>query len=344
MDREQLRYCARALPTWAGHYISNTWGILNVFDMAWLRPVPGGLIPADHPFASGLRPESGEPIWSDNLLFATPRNCDGAESDAAIIDRVMSYIAGIVRQSASSAEHPIGRTAAMPPAINLLHGPVHYNGVSLLFNDTREAMRHMTDRRFVRELRRFIDTERRELVLIFRDRDYDPEDLALFTCFARSVLPYWANPNGNKRRMHWGVPGPYPLVNIITGHWIRDTRMLLDETERQRVARPPIRQGAYFQEGTYDEGWDTYLWPERFLARFTSWRIRIRKEQGGLYFVDAKSRKAGMRFDPKALPTLGERLEAKRRRARDGLRARLSRRSRAPATSPARPLREPAPR
>ena len=311
MNWDKVRHFARALPTWVGHYLSNSWGILNVFDLAWLRPIPGGLVDASHPFATGISPESGELIWDENLLFSTERTSEHADSDSVIIHKVMKAVRGIFSLSTSSEKYPNGRSAAMPPGINLLHGPVHYNGASLLFNDTREAMRHFSDRRFVRELRRFIDTEKREIIVIFREREYDREDLALFTCFVRTVFPYWANPNGNKPRIHWGVPGPYPVVNLITGNWIRDTRMLLSESGREVVARPPIPRDAYFQEGPYDRGWENYMRPEKLLSAFTSWRVGLRGEQGGVYFFNMVERRAGVRFDPNELPTLFGRLKDK---------------------------------
>lgn len=314
MRDARLRHCARALPTWVAHYLSNTWGILNVFDLVWLRPMPGGLVESSHPFSTGLSPETGEPIWRSNRLFATEPTSSEFESDELILGKTIDYVRTMFAQSTATRAAPKGRTAPMPPAINLLHGPVHYNGVTLLFNEPREAARHFSDRRFVRELRRFIDREKREIMVVFREREYDPDDLALFTCLARTVLPYWANPNGNKRRMHWGVPSPYPLVNIITGNWIRETRMLLSESGRANVARPPMPSGSYFEQGPYDGGWEDYLLPERLLAGFTSWRVKIRKQQGGVYFISVADRKAGLRFDPHDLPTLSDRLRAKIRR------------------------------
>ena len=51
------------------------------------------------------------------------------------------------------------------------------------------------------------------------------------------------------------MPAPYPAFNLINGNWIRDTRQLLTEEGRRRVARPPLERRAYFLDAPYDRGW-----------------------------------------------------------------------------------------
>jgi len=173
------------------------------------------------------------------------------------------------------------------------------------------------DARFLREVRRCIREQKRELVVVLRQREYDRGALAGLACFFRTRLPFWANPNGNKKRIQWGVPAPYPNINVITGAWIADTLALVASGGSTDVVRPPVGSGRYFQDGPYTGGWRELLFPERWLARFTTWRVESRGEKGNLYFTDARELRAGFHYDPAALPTLAQRLKA---RARTSLR------------------------
>src|SRR5215204_707180 len=69
----QLRYYAMVPRNWLQLTVHNTWGILNVLDIIWLRPMAGGLITEDHPFCTGIDPATGDPIWTANVIFASPR-------------------------------------------------------------------------------------------------------------------------------------------------------------------------------------------------------------------------------------------------------------------------------
>ena len=187
----------------------------------------------------------------------------------------------------------------MPPGILYLHGGVHYNGGWLLFNDFQEAIAHYSDRKFADEFKRFVREQRREPVTLFRDRDYDRDEFAEFVCFMRTIFPWFSNSNGPKKFVLWGNPSPYPAVNTITGHWIRDCRALKTETGRRTVARPPIPAGRYFQNGPYCGQRNVTRWPERLLAQFTHTRIRLRGERENLYFVDKRKIRKGLRFGPR---------------------------------------------
>ena len=68
-----LGYYASVPRTWLQLTAHNTWGILNVLEIIWLRPMQGGLIADNHPFCTGLNPDTGRNIWQSNLLFRTPR-------------------------------------------------------------------------------------------------------------------------------------------------------------------------------------------------------------------------------------------------------------------------------
>lgn len=275
---DKLTYYARLPDTWLRQIASNAVGIASVVDLIWLRPARPGAIAVDHPFCTGRRPDTGEPIWPDNIVFATPPR-PGLQplDDAALVCRAGRFMANMVSQAAR------GKPGRMPPAINYLHGGVHYNGAWLIFNDVREAIRTVSDRRFCRELRRLARAERREPLLLLRDPDYDPGELAELVCAMRSLLPWFSNSQGPKRRVLWGNPSPHPLIAVITGAWIADVRALL---AGRPAARPPIEPGRYFR-GSY-RGWrDRALAPERALAWATERRIRARGARENLFFVDA---------------------------------------------------------
>jgi hypothetical protein len=304
----QLWHIMAAPARWVGHVVSNTRGIWTVFELVWLRRTPGGIIDVTHPFATGIDPRTGLRVWRENLLYRSRAVEVPLEDDVAIVERVMDFMRSRVAQSAARPGAPNGVPTRMPPAVNLLHGPVHFNGVSLLFDDVADTVQHFTDRRFLREVKRCIREQKRELVVILRRRDYDRDALAGLACFVRTRLPFWANPNGNKKTIQWGVPAPYPNINVITGAWIADTRALLATRGSLDVVRPPVGSGRYFRDGPYTGGWREMLFPERWLARFTTWRVQSRGEKGNLYFTDLRELRAGFRYDPAAPPTLIQRL------------------------------------
>ena len=309
-----IRYYASVPRNWLQLTCHNTWGILNVLDIIWLRPMPGGLIDENHPFCTGINPATGKCIWNANVLFRTNRRefWPGhlpPEPDEVIVERVGHHLRKQVLIVAASPAHPTGRASPMPPGILYLHGGVHYNGGWLLFNDFSEAIEHFSDRKFAEEFRRFVREENREPITLFRDRDYDRDEFAKFVCFMRTIFPWFSNSNGPKKFVLWGNPSPYPAVNTITGRWIPDCRALKSEAGRRRVARAPISGGRYFQNGPYQGERKTTLWPEHLLALFTDIRIRLRGKKENLYFVNKPRIKRGFRFGPEPIPNPIQRVE-----------------------------------
>lgn len=292
--RDTLAYYARLPILWTRQTVHNAVGIVNVASILWLRPMRPGLLDAGHPFCTGIEPTTNASIWPQNVVFRTARRdlpANGkkpAESDDAILERVGGFMCAMVARTVVSAEHPAGQPSRMPPAVNYLHGGVHYNGSWLIFNDFAEAIEHFTDERFRAELVRFVREQRREPVVVFRQRGYDRRAFAEFVCFLRSVLPFFSNSNGPRGRVLWGNPSPYAAVNIITGNWIRDVHLLATPAGRRQAPRPPVPRGVYFRDAPY-RGWRarTKL-PERLLAILTERRIRMRGERGNLFFVDAR--------------------------------------------------------
>jgi hypothetical protein len=224
------------------------------------------------------------------------------DTDEEIINKVGNHLRKQVLMAAARPDQPTGGRCPMPPGILYLHGGVHYNGGWLLFNDFQEAIEHFTDPKFAAEFRRFVKEQRREPVTLFRNRDYDRLEFARFVCFMRTIFPWFSNSNGPKKFVLWGNPSPYPAVNTITGNWIGDCRALKSQEGRGTVARPPIPQCRYFQNGPYKGERNTTLWPEHLLALFTERRIALRGERENLYFVDKRKLKHGLRFGPDPIP------------------------------------------
>lgn len=283
---------SRVARIWSGQVLHNLWGIVNVLDITRFRPLPVGLLPAEHPLVTGVEPASGRPIWPQNIVFATPPR-PGDEPDDEIVTKVGRHLARMVRLSVPEAAWPEGRPSRMPPAINYLHAGVHYPGAWLVFSTFPEAIRHFSDPRFVAELQRLVRTERREPITVFRERDYTHDEFAAFVAFLRTQLPWFSNSNGPGRRVLWGNPSPYAAVNTITGNWMRTVRAIA-AGRADDAALPPIR-APYFR-GTYAGPRDTATRLERALAHATRWRIDLRGAREGLFFIDKRLLDAGWRF------------------------------------------------
>jgi hypothetical protein len=280
-------YLPRALWYWTYSNVHMIKQTLNVLDFMWVHRVEAGLLPADHPWLTGAMPGSGgATIWPRNIVFASPRgaNISTADSDEEIVTQVGRFLAAMVQRSnIADPEIPQGRKRRMPHAVNYLHGPVHYNGGYAVFDDFRDAMAHLSDRRFAAEFLRFAKQERRELTIVLRERSYDPEEYAWFVAFVRAHLPWYCNGNGpTKKRVLHGTPSPFPVVNPINGSWIADVQRL-QRGRLDGLVRPPIAS-RYFT-GSYAGHRTDFVWMERLHA-WTQWLVTEGKGfQGGLVFT-----------------------------------------------------------
>jgi hypothetical protein len=275
---------------WGRQFLHNTHGILRVLDITRFRPLPAGLISLQHPWATGLNPATGKPIWHENVLYRSPRLEEDADlpADVDVVQKVGAYLAQLPALSAVVPEIPWGPRRRMPHAINYIHGSAHYNSGILLFTDFADAIEHFTDERFAVEVRRFARTEHREILVMFRQRDYSPRAYAYYVGCMRTLFPWFCNSNGPHKRVLWGNPSPFPVANLITGNWIRDIYRLKQPGGAQAVVRPPISAGMYFTRPPYRGCRREPLWPEKLLAQYTYWRIRLRGARGGLFFVDRR--------------------------------------------------------
>jgi len=304
---EKIIYAIRILPTWILLTLHNTWGIFNVFFIVWVRPMKGGMATLHHPFATGIDPQDEKYIWHKNLLFQSERKREFAQTDEEILTAVGLHMASMFTKSCEQEGHALGIPDRMPPAINYIHGGVHYNGGFLIFDDTKDAIAHFSNPDFQRSFWKFILQEKREPVTILREKNYDRMEYLEFVCFMRSIFPYFSNTNGNKKRIGWGNPAPYPSVNTITGHWKTDTYKFYSKEKAAQAARPAI-QKQYFTKKIYSPVRTQVRWPEKFLARFTNDRVLARGLKGNVFFVDNRKLLQGYKFDGANLPTIIERL------------------------------------
>ena len=195
-----------------GNFIHNTGGGFHVLRLLSVHKMTAGMVTAEHPWVTGLVPDDQQPVWPRNVVFRTPVGTTWAEpdyqpeADDAIANKVGKFLAAMVKKSVANPEIPHGPTRRMPHAINYLHGAVHYNGLTMLFNNFAEAMEYFADTRFRKELRRLIKVEQREVTLVFRERNYDPVEFAYFSAFVMSHVPWFANVNGAGRKVMWGNP------------------------------------------------------------------------------------------------------------------------------------------
>lgn len=285
-----LRYAVGLPFRWAYQMAHNGHGIVRVLDITKFRKMPAGLVGLDHPWVTGVNPATGRFIWPDNVIYRTPRpaNRDDLAPDELILEANGKFLAGRVRQSAVTPELPVGPRRRMPHGINYIHGTSHYNSGVLIFTDFAECYRHVTDPAFRKELCRFVRRENREVLFLFRDREYSPREYAYLSCCMRSVFPWFCNPNGPKQPILWGNAGPFPAANLITGRWARDVYALKTPGGAEKVIRPAIAPDAFFQAGPYDRGRSHAIWIEKLLAWGTYWRVRARGRKAGMFFVDRR--------------------------------------------------------
>lgn len=275
---------------WARQMVRNGSDILRVLDIIRFRPLPAGLVDLDHPWVTGINPQTDKPIWHDNVIYRSPRPASDtalAEDDVILLSNGR-FLANRVRQSAVTPELPVGPQRRMPHAINYMHGASHYNSGIIILNDLQDGYRHITDPQFRRELYRFVRTERREVLFLFRERTYDPREYAYFSCCMRSLFPWFCNPNGPQERVLWGNAAPFPAANLITGCWADDVYALKRPGGAAKVVRPPIRPGGYLTNGPFNAGRSAALWPEKALAWLTYLRVKIRGAKGGMFFIDRR--------------------------------------------------------
>lgn len=269
-----------------GDYIHNTIGAFHVLRLWHIQKVKSGMIGAEHPWCTGINPKTKGTIWMENTIFRTQQIKEkNYESDEEILKKVGGFLASMVKKSTLVPEIPHGKNRRMPHVVNYLHGAVHYNGLWLVFNNFDEAKFFFSDPAFRKEFKRVVKTEKREVTLVFRERDYDPLEYAYFSGFIMSNFPWFANVNGPGKKVMWGNPAPYPAMNIINGSWVKDVDKL--RLQKSDVIKPSLEKGKYFNQ-KYGLVPKPYYFIERFIAYFENEWVRKRGFNGGLFFIDRK--------------------------------------------------------
>ncbi len=285
---ELIIYPFRTLWHWTHSNIHMTWQTLIVLKFMFIQKLGPNVLDKTHGWVTGEMRDGEGAVWSKNIAYASKRKGTGflaePEEDRVIVERIGKFLAAMVQKSVTQDEIPQGRKRRMPHAVNYIHGTVQYNGCYAIFNDFKDAMAHLSDRKFVKEMKRFAREENRELTIVLRERKYDPTEYAWFLAFVRAYLPWYANANGpTKKRVLHGTPSPYPAVNPINGVWMRDLQRLYNG-ERETLLLPPLEQGKYFQ-GQYQGYRKTYNLVERFHVWVQDLIVRTKGFQGALVFT-----------------------------------------------------------
>ena len=174
-----LKYWLGMPLRWAWQVAHNGLGIVRVLDITRVRPMPAGLISQDHPWATGINPETGKPVWHQNVLYRSARGDSDADlpPDEEVVTKTCRFLAEKAALSAVVPETPQGPGRRMPHGINYIHGSCHYNSGIFVFTDFADALAHFTERRFRAEVWRFVRQERREVLILFRERHYTPREI-----------------------------------------------------------------------------------------------------------------------------------------------------------------------
>ncbi len=286
---EEVKGVATTLWNWIYSTIHNAGGAYQVVKYMTFNKMKHGLIPENHPWITGISPVTGRSIYPDNVVFASPKGRAFKkipDSDEQIMERVGSFLAAMAKKSTGDTEIPHGPSRRMPHVVNYLHGDVSFNGGTFVFNNFKDAMFFLSDKKFVKEIYRFVEEEQREFLIVLRERDYDPAEYAVFLGFIRSTLKWYANANGPKKRVLYGTPAPYPVINVINGNWVK-TIASLEQGDADKLVRPPIPAKKYFQD-SYQGSRDTYSRLEASLAYYNYLVLKMRGFQGGFVFTHRK--------------------------------------------------------
>lgn len=272
---DSVRYYLSVPLNWTRQYLHFKYQLLAALDVIFMTPLPGGLIDSNHPLATGIDPHSQKPIWHQNVLFHT--NPQGPfskipQADDVILTGLGTYLLHLLKPAVATGDHPDGIQGRMPHGVNYMHAVSHYNSGWLLFNTYEEAIYYLSDPKFVKEMRRFAKQEKREILIVIRDRLYGRRDLLDFAGVVRTVNWWFANTDGPQKTVGWGNPAPYATVNALTGAWIRDIYQLKNFEGRKKVVRPPVPADTYFQDEYVGNRMRPRV-PEYLLGAFTEWKI-----------------------------------------------------------------------
>jgi len=235
------------------HFLSKFLGEIYLVPLLFRLRKPD-LLGENHPWNTGICAQSQQPIWPNNILFQTTRSAThtlGQLSDTQIVTNVGKYLAALARGALSKYQYDEnGKKMPGPPnAVNYLHGSVQHNGAFMIFEDFRDAARHLADQKFVVEMHRFVKNEQRDIVLVFRQKNYDPAAYAYFTSFLIGRTGWFANANGPQGKVLAGNHAPFASNNLVIGPWADDLRQLA-KGNTEAIVKPSLEsvRRNFFQE------------------------------------------------------------------------------------------------
>lgn len=272
---------------WISQIFRNGSDIVRVLDLIRIRPIGGGLVDIKHPWVTGINPQTNLPIWNSNVIYRSEQR-DGLPSDDAVLGAVGRFMSGRVRLSVEASPSQSNNERHIPHAINYIHGSSHYNSGIVLLNGFREAYLLLSCPHFRHDLRAFVKAEKREVLFLFREREYRPMDFADLSCCMRTYFPWFCNPNGPQAKVIWGNKSPFAAANLITGHWSTDVYRLKQVGGASVVARPAIEIDKYMKSSPYVGCRDHACLPERLLAWAHHLRVSFRGKRGGMFFIDRR--------------------------------------------------------
>lgn len=268
--------------------LHNWGGAFHVVKLMTFKKMEHGLLPVDHAWITGVDPDTADDIWTKNILFSSVVEDTfkkEPELDDDIFHKIGKYMGKMALKSNAADELIQGPKRRMPHVVNYLHGAVAYNSGKLIFNNFKDAMFYLSDPQFIADIYRFSKNEQREFIIILRERDYEPVELAYFLGFIRTHLKWYANANGPKKKVLYGGKAPYIVINIINGHWVKDINDLR-QGNLKTIARPAMTVN-YFQN-EYGGNQVQYSFFEKGLAYFNYLILKVRGFQGGLVFTRRK--------------------------------------------------------
>jgi hypothetical protein len=70
---DDVRDSAVTVWHWVRSNVHNAYVTSRVLDFMYVHRLKAGRLAADHPWATGMSVEDGQPIWPRNILYASPR-------------------------------------------------------------------------------------------------------------------------------------------------------------------------------------------------------------------------------------------------------------------------------
>ncbi len=278
-----MKYTANLIINFFRHMLLLALEVGPVFK--YIRKMKAGAIAPDHPWATGKSgPDEETFIWTKNIVYQSQSSEFDLENDKLIATKIGKFLRSMVKRSLPhDPEIPQSQKRRMPHAVNYIHGAIHYNGVTMFFDDFADLRAHLANKKFRKDVSKFIKKEKREITFVLRERDYDPTEYAYCVAAMRAYLPYFTNGNGpSKKPVLWGNKSPYLAINSINGSWMADMDKLL-QGDVKGISRKPVSKKHF--DTRYTLHHRDVKWAERLYAWLMFLDVRARGFGGQLFFT-----------------------------------------------------------